>query len=106
MCHIYAGTPPADYRQVTRSVRLHRAVTSIRLENRFWTILDRMAADEGVTTPRFLAVLHDEVEELQGEVGNFASLLRVACTTYLARQGVAPNAPRASAGGGIYGTAA
>jgi predicted DNA-binding ribbon-helix-helix protein len=87
MCHVYSGTRPAEYQQVTRSVRLHRAVTSIRLETRFWTILDRMAAQEGMTTPRFLAVLHDEVLELYGEVRNFASLLRVACTTYLARKG-------------------
>jgi predicted DNA-binding ribbon-helix-helix protein len=87
MCRVYSGTPVADYQQVTRSVRLHRAVTSIRLEARFWAILDRMAAQEGVTTPRFLAVLHDEVLEEHGELRNFASLLRVACTTYLARKG-------------------
>jgi predicted DNA-binding ribbon-helix-helix protein len=86
MCQVYAGTKPTDYAQVTRSVRLHRAVTSIRLENRFWRIIDRMAAEEGTTTPRFLAVLYDEVLERHGEVRNFASLLRVACTTYLARR--------------------
>lgn len=106
MCHVYSGTRPTEYRQVTRSVRLHRAVTSIRLENRFWTILDRMAAEEGVATPRFLAVLHDEVEELQGEVRNFASLLRVACTTYLARQQDAPASPRSAHPTELYDTAA
>jgi predicted DNA-binding ribbon-helix-helix protein len=87
MCRIYAGTSPAEYEQVTRSVRLNRAVTSIRLENRFWTLLDRMAAEEGVSLPRFLSVLYDEVLDLHGEVRNFASLLRVACTTYLAGKG-------------------
>lgn len=86
MCHVYSGTKPEEYAQVTRSVRLHRVVTSIRLENRFWAIIDRMAAETGMTTPRFLAVLYDEVLELHGEVRNFASLLRVACTTYLARR--------------------
>ena len=87
MCHIFSGTRPVDYEQVTRSVRLHRMVTSIRLENRFWGILDHMAQEAGMTTPRFLATLHDEVLELRGEVRNFASLLRVACTTWLARRG-------------------
>jgi len=85
MCRIYSGTDPADYEPVTRSVRLHGAVTSIRLDARFWAILDRMAALEGLSTPRFIAVLHDEVLETRGEVRNFASLLRVACATFLAR---------------------
>jgi predicted DNA-binding ribbon-helix-helix protein len=85
MCRIYAGIDPRDYEPVTRSVRLHGAVTSIRLEARFWAILDAMAAEEGTTTPRFVATLHDEVLELSGEVRNFASLLRIACVTYLAR---------------------
>lgn len=85
MCKIYAGTDPRDYQPVTRSVRLHGAVTSIRLEARFWAILDEMAEGEGVSTPKFIATLHDEVLELSGDVRNFASLLRVACATYLAR---------------------
>lgn len=84
MCRIYAATPPSDYESVTRSVRLHGAVTSIRLEARFWGIIDAMAAAEGRSTPRFLAALHDEVLELQGEVRNFASLLRVICASHAA----------------------
>jgi predicted DNA-binding ribbon-helix-helix protein len=79
MCGIYAGTDPKEYEPVTRSLRLHGAVTSVRLEARFWAILDEMAENEGVTTPRFLAKLHDEVVELHGEARNFTSLLRVVC---------------------------
>ncbi len=86
MCRIYAGTDPRDYEPVTRSIRLHGAVTSIRLEARFWAILDEMAAREGTTTPKFIATLHDEVLDLWGEVRNFASLLRIACVTHLARE--------------------
>lgn len=86
MCRIYAGTDPAAYAPVTRSLRLHGAVTSIRLEARFWAILDEMAEGEGTTTPKFLAKLHDEVIELHGEVANFASLLRVVCTVHLERR--------------------
>lgn len=88
MCRIYAGTDPHDYEPITRSVRLHGVVTSIRLEARFWAILDRMAASEGTTTPRFLAKLYDEVIDLRGEVRNFASLLRVASTIYVSRHGM------------------
>lgn len=85
MCRIYAGTDPRDYEPSTRSVRIHGMVTSIRLEARFWAILDEMAAVEGTTTSRFVTTLYDEVLELRGDVRNFASLLRVACATYLAR---------------------
>jgi len=87
MCRIYAATDPRAYRPVRRSVRLGGMVTSIRLEARFWEILDAIAAEEGMSTARFLTVLHDEVLELRGKVENFASLLRVVCTTWLARRG-------------------
>ena len=83
MCHIYASIPPEAYEPVTRSVRLHGQVTSIRLEARFWEVLDSMAASQEMTTPRFVTTLYDEVLELRGEVGNFTSLLRVVCTVHL-----------------------
>jgi predicted DNA-binding ribbon-helix-helix protein len=94
MCRIYAGTDPKAYAPVTRSLRLHGAVTSIRLEARFWAILDEMAEGEGATTPKFLAKLHDEVIELHGEIANFASLLRVVCSVYLERRGRVAEARR------------
>lgn len=90
MCRIYAGTNPSEYEPVTRSLRLHGAVTSIRLEARFWKILDEMAVSERLSTPKFLATLHDEVLELHGEVRNFTSLLRVICTVYVDREQVRP----------------
>ena len=86
MCRIYAGTDPSEYEPVSRSLRIHGAVTSIRLEARFWAILDEMAEGERMTTPRFIAKLHDEVLDLHGEVRNFTSLLRVICAVYLGRE--------------------
>jgi hypothetical protein len=38
---------------------------------------------EGSSVARFCATLHDEVLARRGEVGNFASLLRVTCLTWL-----------------------
>ncbi len=87
MCQLYAGQDPANYQYVTRSIRLNGCATSVRLEARFWDILDEIAAGEGTSTPRFLSTLHDEVVERRGEVGNFASILRVACIVYLQRGG-------------------
>ena len=33
--------------------------------------------------PKFLSVLHDEALELNGEMSNFASMLRTTCLLYL-----------------------
>lgn len=101
MCRIYAGTAPAEYEPVTRSLRVHGAVTSIRLEARFWAILDKLAESEGLITPRFVAKLHDEVLELHGDARNFTSLLRVVCAVYLGRAGRG-EAPSSAAAAGLY----
>jgi predicted DNA-binding ribbon-helix-helix protein len=87
MCRVFAEQDPESYRVVTRSVRLNGYSTSIRLEAMFWSILDEIAASQSMSTPRFISTLYDEVMELRGEVGNFASLLRVTCTGFVrARQ--------------------
>ena len=91
MCDIYAGTDPDLYEPVTRSVRLHGAVTSIRLERQFWSILDTIARNEKHDHPRFVTTLHDEVLERRGEVENFASLLRVICTAYANARKITPS---------------
>ena len=83
MCQIFAGQDPANYRYITRSVRLGGHATSIRLEATFWSILDELAESQGMTTPRFLSTLYDEVLQLHGGIANFSSLLRVCCVHYL-----------------------
>jgi len=101
MCEIYASTDPELYSCRTRSVRLNGYATSLRLENRFWQILDELAAAEGSSTPAFLGKLYNEVLHRRGEVSNFASMLRVVCTVYLEQQaGVgAPQLARGIRGG-------
>lgn len=79
MCQLFSGQDPAGYQRVTRSVRLNGCATSVRLEARFWDILDDIAESEGTSTPHFLSTLYEEVVERRGEVRNFASILRVAC---------------------------
>jgi predicted DNA-binding ribbon-helix-helix protein len=83
MCQIFAGQDPENYRYITRSLRLDGHATSIRLEAAFWDILDEVAESQSLSTPRFLSQLYDEVLELHGEIGNFASLLRISCVLYL-----------------------
>ena len=89
MCRVFASQDPDVYKVVTRSVRLNGYCTSIRLESLFWSILDEIAAGQGMSTPRFISKLYDEVMELRGEVGNFTSLLRVTCTGFVSGQ-IAP----------------
>lgn len=83
MCEIYSSASPARYEAVTRSVRLHGGVTSVRLERAFWDILEEIAGSEETPLPKFLETLHDEAMGRHGDISNFASLLRVVCTTYL-----------------------
>lgn len=87
MCDIYARTDPELYDSVTRSVRIDGVVTSVRIERRFWQILERIAAEEGLSVSQFLTSLHGEVTLRRGGVENFASLLRVVCTVYQEKQG-------------------
>lgn len=86
MCDVYSSTSPQRYQCTTRSIRLQGYVTSIRLENEFWGILDTLAAEQNMSAPQFISQLYDEVVEDRGEVGNHTSMLRVACAVYLRNQ--------------------
>ena len=79
MCHLFASQPPSRYAFETRSIRLNGQSTSLRLEKVFWGILEGIAADEGMSVPRFISTLHQEILLLRGEVPNFTSHLRCIC---------------------------
>jgi len=82
MCEMFAGQPPSNYDYQSRSIRLNGLSTSVRLECKFWEILDQMAEDEKISTPQFISTLHSEVITLHGEAKNFTSLLRCTCLIY------------------------
>ena len=83
MCRIFAGQEPRGYAYETRSVRLSGYPTSVRLEARFWEIIENIARSQNMTVGKFLSQLHEEALEINGEVSNFASLLRCTCLIYL-----------------------
>ena len=87
MCQIYASAEPARYESEARSLRIQGCVTSIRLEKEFWIILEEMAAETENSTPELINALYTEVHQNFGEVRNFTSFLRTACTIYLTRKG-------------------
>jgi len=83
MCHVYASTDPQRYECTTRSLRLQGSVTSVRLENEFWEILDHLARDQQLSTGQFISELYGEVMATKGAVPNLTSMLRVACAVHL-----------------------
>jgi predicted DNA-binding ribbon-helix-helix protein len=86
MCEVFIRADPSSYESRTRSVRLHGVVTSIRLENLHWEVLAEIGARDGMSVAHLLERLYDELVEARGEVGNFASFLRVSALRYMALQ--------------------
>jgi len=86
MCQMFAGQEPESYEYLSRSLRLNGQSTSLRLERKFWRVLDEIAAAESTSTPLFISTLHAEVVDLHGEARNFSSLLRCACLVYMEKQ--------------------
>ncbi|MGH8812851.1 MAG: ribbon-helix-helix domain-containing protein [Advenella sp.] len=84
MCSIYSHTDPIMYECRSRSVRIAKVVTSIKLENMFWEVLAELARRDGTTTNQLIATLYDEVYAYRGEATNFTSFLRVTCMRYQA----------------------
>ena len=86
MCEIFISADPESYESRTRSVRLHGVITSIRLENLHWEVLSEIGQRDGMSVTQLLERLHDELVATRGEVGNFASFLRVSALRYMALQ--------------------
>lgn len=82
MCEIFIKADPVLYESRARSIRLHGAVTSIRLENLFWHTLEEIADRDGMTTVQLIAKLYDELTDHRGHIDNFTSFLRVSCLRY------------------------
>ncbi|MCH8503911.1 MAG: ribbon-helix-helix domain-containing protein [Ectothiorhodospiraceae bacterium] len=86
MCEIFVSADPRLYECRSRSLRLHGAVTCIRLENLFWEVLEEIAQRDGMSLRQLITSLYDEIIESRGAVDNFSSFLRVSCLRYLALQ--------------------
>lgn len=82
MCEVFISADPQSYDSRTRSVRLHGVVTSIRLENLFWQVLEEIGRRDGMSVAQLIDKLYDELVQARGEVGNFASFLRVSALRY------------------------
>jgi predicted DNA-binding ribbon-helix-helix protein len=83
MCKVYAGQNPGGYKSINRSIRIGGHSTSIQLEAVFWQLLDEIAQSQHLSTPKFISALYLEAIEINGEIHNFASMLRSTCALYL-----------------------
>ncbi|WP_319520099.1 ribbon-helix-helix domain-containing protein [uncultured Martelella sp.] len=86
MCRLFIAADPALWESTTRSIRIDGMVTSIRLENFFWTVLAEIGGRDGLATTQLITKLYHEANEAGHDSGNFTSFLRVCCGRYLALQ--------------------
>ncbi len=95
MCKIFISADPRSYESRTRSVRLHGVVTSLRLENLHWAVLEEIAARDGMSLRQLIEKLYDELVADRRAVGNFSSFLRVCALRYeaLIAHGLIPRDP-------------
>src|SRR5690554_2887557 len=82
MCEIFIRADPRSYDSDARSLRLHGAATSVRLENLFWHVLEEIAARDGMRLNQLIERLYDELVAYRGQARNFSSFLRVCCLRY------------------------
>lgn len=86
MCKLFIEAEPGLWESSTRSLRIERMVTSVRLETFFWSVLEEIAERDGMNLVQLITRLHNESIEAGHDLGNFASFLRVCCGRYLALQ--------------------
>lgn len=86
MCKLFINADPHLWESSTRSLRIDGMVTSVRLENFFWSTLEEIAARDDMNLPQMITRLHHESIDVGHDLGNFTSFLRVCCGRYLSLQ--------------------
>jgi len=86
MCRLFIGADPTLWVSSSRSLRIDGMVTSIRLENGFWTLLEEIAQRDAMQLPQMLTKLYHESIDAGHDLGNFTSFLRVCAMRYLSLQ--------------------
>ncbi len=83
MCKVFIGADPQLWESQTRSIRMDGMVTSVRLENMFWMMLEEIAARDELNVPQLLHQLYNESIDEGHDLGNFTSFLRVCCLRFI-----------------------
>jgi len=86
MCKLFINADANLWKSSTRSLRIDGMVTSVRLEDYFWSTLEEIAKRDEMNIPQMLTRLYHESIDAGHDLGNFTSFLRVCCMRYLALQ--------------------
>ncbi len=86
MCRLFIDADPELWRSATHSLRIDGMVTSVRMENYFWHLLEEMAQRDGMNTAQLITRLYHESIDAGHDLGNFTSFLRVCALRYQALQ--------------------
>ncbi|MBB3919463.1 ribbon-helix-helix domain-containing protein [Rhizobium fabae] len=83
MCELFIKADALLWESTTRSLRIDGMVTSVRLENFFWSKLEEIARRDSMNVVQLITRLHHESIDVGHDLGNFTSFLRVCCARYL-----------------------
>ncbi|BBI72950.2 hypothetical protein HMSLTHF_23710 [Vreelandella aquamarina] len=86
MCKLFIDADPDLWRSATHSLRIDGMVTSVRMENYFWRLLEEIAQRDGMNTAQMITRLYHESIDAGHDLGNFTSFLRVCALRYQALQ--------------------
>ncbi|MCL7931054.1 ribbon-helix-helix domain-containing protein [Halomonas llamarensis] len=86
MCKLFIQADPELWRSATHSLRIDGMVTSVRMENYFWRLLEEIAQRDGMNTAQMITRLYHESIDAGHDLGNFTSFLRVCALRYQALQ--------------------
>ena len=86
MCKLFINADPKLWESSTKSLRIDGMVTSVRLENFFWHVLEEIAGRDDMSVPQMITRLYHESIDAGHDLGNFTSFLRVCCGRYLSLQ--------------------
>ncbi|WMN59649.1 ribbon-helix-helix domain-containing protein [Pseudoalteromonas xiamenensis] len=83
MCQLFVKADANLWESHTRSLRIAGVVTSIRLEQYFWNVLQEVAYRDQMNVNQLITKLYLESLDADHDIGNFTSFLRVCCARYL-----------------------
>lgn len=84
MCKLFINADPRLWQSQTHSLRIDGMVTSVRMENYFWQLLEEMARRDAMNTAQLITRLYHESIDAGHDLGNFTSFLRVCVLRYQA----------------------
>ena len=86
MCKLFINANPELWLSKTHSLRIDGVVTSVRMENAFWHVLEELAERDSMNLPQMITRLYHESIDAGHDLGNFTSFLRVCALRYLELQ--------------------